>query len=32
MLLAGANAAAFLAECGVGPCPDDPTRYLWWPR
>jgi disulfide bond formation protein DsbB len=32
MLLAAANAAAFLAECGVGPCPDDPTGYLWWPK
>ena len=31
MLLAAANAAAFLAECGLGPCPDDPTGYLWWP-
>jgi len=30
MLLAAANAAAFLAECGLGPCPDDPTGYLWW--
>ena len=32
MMLAAANAAAFLAECGVGPCPDDPTGYLWWPK
>jgi disulfide bond formation protein DsbB len=32
ILLALANAAAFLAECGVGPCPDDPTGYLWWPK
>jgi disulfide bond formation protein DsbB len=32
MLLVAANAAAFLAECGVGPCPDDPTGYLWWPK
>ena len=32
MLLAAANAAAFLAECGLGPCPDDPTDYLWWPK
>jgi len=32
MLLAAANAAAFLAECGLGPCPDDPTGYLWWPK
>jgi len=32
LLLAAANAAAFLAECGLGPCPDDPTGYLWWPR
>ena len=30
--LAAANAAAFLAECGIGPCPDNPTNYLWWPR
>ena len=32
ILLAAANAAAFLAECGGGPCPDDPTGYLWWPK
>ena len=32
MLLAAANVAAFLAECGLGPCPDDPAGYLWWPR
>jgi len=32
IFLAAANAAAFLAECGLGPCPDDPTGYLWWPR
>jgi disulfide bond formation protein DsbB len=32
MLLAAANVAAFLAECGLGPCPDDPTGYLWLPR
>ena len=32
MLLAAANAAAFFAECGLGPCPDNPVRYLWWPR
>jgi disulfide bond formation protein DsbB len=31
ILMALANAAAFLAECGLGPCPDDPTGYLWWP-
>ena len=31
MLLAAANAAAFLRECGLGPCPDNPTGYLWWP-
>jgi len=30
--LAAANAGAFLAECGMGPCPDDPVGYLWWPR
>ena len=32
LLLAAANAAAFLAECGLGPCPDDPVGYLWWPK
>lgn len=31
LLLAGANVASFLAECGLGPCPDDPVGYLWWP-
>jgi disulfide bond formation protein DsbB len=30
--LALGNALAFLAECGLGPCPDDPTGYLWWFR
>lgn len=30
LALALANALAFLAECGLGPCPDDPTGYLWW--
>ena len=29
LVLAAANAAAFLAECGLGPCPDDPKGYLW---
>jgi disulfide bond formation protein DsbB len=29
LLLAAANVAAFVAECGFGPCPDDPTGYLW---
>jgi len=32
ILLAAGNAAAFLAECGLGPCPDDPKGYLWWPK
>lgn len=32
ILLVAANAAAFLAECGLGPCPDNPTGYLWWPK
>ncbi len=32
LLLAGGNAASFLAECGVGPCPDNPVGYLWWPK
>jgi disulfide bond formation protein DsbB len=31
ILLAAANAAAFLLECGLGPCPDNPVGYLWWP-
>ena len=31
ILLAAANAAAFLLECGLGPCPDNPAGYLWWP-
>lgn len=29
LVLAAANAVAFLLQCGVGPCPDDPTGYLW---
>jgi len=29
--LAAANAVAFLLECGLGPCPDNPVGYLWWP-
>ncbi|MEO8507723.1 MAG: disulfide bond formation protein B [Betaproteobacteria bacterium] len=32
VVLALANAAAFLLECGLGPCPDDPVNYLWWPK
>jgi len=31
VVVAAANAAAFLLECGLGPCPDNPVRYLWWP-
>lgn len=31
LLLAAANVAAFLLECGTGPCPDNPVTYLWWP-
>ena len=27
--LIGANALSTLAECGLGPCPDDPTGWLW---
>ncbi len=27
--LIGANVLAVLAECGLGPCPDDPTGWLW---
>jgi disulfide bond formation protein DsbB len=29
LVLAAANAAAFLLECGAGPCPDNPVGYLW---
>jgi disulfide bond formation protein DsbB len=29
--LAAVNVIAFLLECGLGPCPDDPTGYLWLP-
>lgn len=25
-----ANVATTLLLCGLGPCPDDPTHYLWW--
>lgn len=32
LVLAGANVASFLLECGVGPCPDNPIGYLWWPK
>lgn len=32
VVLALANAAAFLLECGLGPCPDNPVDYLWWPK
>lgn len=28
VLLAAANVVSFLLECGLGPCPDDPTGYL----
>jgi disulfide bond formation protein DsbB len=31
VVMAAANAAAFLLECGLGPCPDNPAGYLWWP-
>ena len=29
--LTAANVVAFVLECGVGPCPDDPTGYLLLP-
>ncbi len=29
--LAAANVISFILECGFGPCPDDPTGYLWLP-
>jgi len=32
IMLAAVNVAAFLLECGLGPCPDNPVDYLWWPR
>jgi disulfide bond formation protein DsbB len=31
ILIAAANVVAFVLECGVGPCPDTPLGYLWWP-
>lgn len=30
--LAAVNVIAFLLECGLGPCPDDPAGYLWLPQ
>jgi disulfide bond formation protein DsbB len=30
--LAAVNVVAFLLECGLGPCPDDPAGYLWLPQ
>ncbi len=30
--LAAANVVAFAFECGLGPCPDTPLGYLWWPK
>jgi disulfide bond formation protein DsbB len=30
--LTAANMLALALECGLGPCPDNPTTYLWWPR
>ncbi len=29
LVLAAGNAVAFLLQCGLGPCPDDPVGYLW---
>jgi len=29
--VAAANVASFLLECGFGPCPDNPTGYMWLP-
>jgi disulfide bond formation protein DsbB len=29
--VAAVNVLAFLLECGLGPCPDDPTGYPWLP-
>ena len=31
VVLAAANVASFLLECGIGPCPDNPVGYLWLP-
>jgi disulfide bond formation protein DsbB len=25
------NTVSTTLECGLGPCPDNPTGYLWWP-
>jgi disulfide bond formation protein DsbB len=30
LFVALANVATTLLLCGLGPCPDDPTHYLWW--
>ena len=29
LVLSAANALSTTLECGFGPCPDDPTGYLW---
>ena len=31
IVIAAANVVAFALECGLGPCPDNPVGYLWWP-
>ncbi len=31
VVLTAANVIAFALECGLGPCPDNPTDYLWLP-
>ncbi len=31
VVVAAANVASFLLECGFGPCPDNPVGYLWLP-
>jgi hypothetical protein len=28
-LIAAANTFSAIAVCGFGPCPDNPTQYLW---
>jgi disulfide bond formation protein DsbB len=32
ILLAAANVVSFVLECGLGPCPDNPTDYLLLPK
>jgi hypothetical protein len=31
LLLVAGNLVSTLLECGVGPCADNPTNYIWLP-